>query len=70
MWRRSEPRKIRRRLGRMKVSKRMQLDLVWIEEICWKDLPVQIQQQVKELIVKLLPQAAGREGVNNDDADE
>jgi len=53
----------------MKVSKRMQLDLVWVEEICWKDLPVQIQQQVKELIVKLLRQAA-REGVNQNDADE
>lgn len=54
----------------MKVSKRMQLDLVWIEEVCWEDLPVRIQQQVKELIVKLLRQATSREGVNKNDADE
>lgn len=54
----------------MKVSKRMQLDLVWIEEVCWNDLPVRIQQQVKELIEKLLRQAASWEGVNNNDADE
>ena len=53
----------------MKVSKRMQLDLVWAEEVCWEDLPVQAQQQVTELIVKLLRQAASRKGVNND-ADE
>ncbi len=53
----------------MKVSKRMQLDLVWIEEVCWEDLPVQTRQQVKELIVKLLRQAA-REGVKENDADE
>jgi hypothetical protein len=69
MRRRSEPRKIRRRLGHMKVSKRMQLDLVWVEEVCWEDLPVRIQQQVKELIVKLLRQAA-REEVKENDADE
>ena len=54
----------------MKVSKRMQLDLIWVDEVCWEDLPVQMQQQVKELIVKLLRQAASREGVNNHDADE
>jgi len=54
----------------MKVSKRMQLDLVWVEEVCWEDLSIRIQQPVKELIVKLLRQAAGREGVNQNDADE
>ncbi len=54
----------------MKVSKRMQLNLIWVDEVCWEALPVQTQQQIKELIVKLLRQAASREGVNNDDADE
>ena len=54
----------------MKISKRVQLDLVWDEQVCWEALPVQTQQQIKELIVKLLRQAASREGVNNDDADE
>lgn len=54
----------------MKVSKRMQLDLMWAEEVCWEALPVQTQQQVKELIVKLLCQAASRKGVNNDDDNE
>ena len=55
----------------MKISKRMQLDLVWAEEVCWEALPVQLQQQLKELIIKLLRQAASRKGVNNNnDADE
>ena len=55
----------------MKVSKRMQLDLVWTEEIRWEDLPDQTRQQVKEWIIKLLRQAANREGgVNHHDADE
>jgi hypothetical protein len=54
----------------MKISRRMQLDLMWDEEVCWEALRIQTQQQVKELMIKLLRQAASREEVNNDDADE
>jgi hypothetical protein len=54
----------------MKVSKRMQLDLVWDQEVCWEALPIQTQQQVKELIIKLLRQAASHKEVNHHDTDE
>ena len=54
----------------MKVGKRMQLDLIWDQEICWEDLPIQTQKQVKELIIKLLREGASHKGVNDHDADE
>lgn len=54
----------------MNVGKRMQLALMWDREICWEDLPIQTQEQVKELIVKLLRQAASRKEVTHHDADE
>lgn len=54
----------------MKVGKRMQLALVWDQEVCWEDLPIQTQQQVKELIIKLLRQATSRKEVTHHDADE
>jgi hypothetical protein len=50
----------------MKVGKRMQLDLIWTEAVCWEDLPAQIRQQLQELMRKLLWQAANREGVNDE----
>lgn len=54
----------------MKVSKRMQLALVWDQDVCWEDLPFQTQEQVKEQILKLLRQAASRKEVTHHDADE
>jgi hypothetical protein len=54
----------------MKISKRMQLDLMWDEEVCWEALPIQTQQQVKELMIKLLRQAASREEVADHDTNE
>lgn len=54
----------------MKVAKRMQLALVWDQDVCWEDLPTQTQQQVQELIIKLLRQASGGKEASHHDADE
>jgi hypothetical protein len=46
----------------MKISKRMQLHLVWAEEVCWEALPVQLQQQLKGIDHHVVAPGSQQEG--------